>query len=418
MLSVLRTTWPLLLGVLLLMVGNGMQGTLLGIRGEIEGIPTTQMSVVMSGYFGGFVLGSLIVPGMIQRVGHVRVFAALGSLISAVLIVYAAIPHWLAWALMRLLIGFCFCGVYITAESWVNASAANETRGQAMSAYFIVQMLGLVTGQVLMNVSDPGGWMLFVIPSVLVSVAFTPILLAQVPAPRFETIKPMSMGQLYRASPLGCVGIFLIGGVFSAVLGMGAVWAATIGLNVREISAFVAAIWIGGLLAQYPIGWLSDRVDRRVLITALAVFGTLVTAIFAMRDSGVWGYLLAAALVGGVANPIYALLIAYTNDFLDTADMAAASAGLLLINGAGSVFGPILTGWLMAAMGPEGFWVYMAVLLAGLAAYGGWRMTQRATPDVDQSFAILSPSATTLAVETALAEAGDNSSSPPQDKAA
>lgn len=411
MITVLRTTWPLLLGILLLMVGNGMQGTLLGIRGEIEGIPTTQMSLVMAGYFGGFVLGSRIVPGMIQRVGHVRVFAALGSLISAVLIVYAAAPHWIAWAILRLLIGFCFCGVYITAESWVNASAGNETRGQAMSAYFIVQMLGLVAGQVLMNVGDPGGWMLFVIPSVLVSVAFTPILLAQVPAPRFETIKPMSMRQLYRASPLGCVGIFLIGGVFSAVLGMGAVWAATIGMSVREISAFVAAIWIGGLFAQYPIGWLSDRLDRRVLITGLAVFGTAVTAVIAVSEVGVWGYLLAAALVGGVANPIYALLIAYTNDFLDTADMAAASAGLLLINGTGSVFGPILTGWLMASMGPEGFWIYMAALLAGLALYGGWRMTQRATPDVDQSFAVLSPSATTFAVETALAEAGDSSNS-------
>jgi len=411
MLSVLRTTWPLLLGILMLMVGNGMQGTLLGIRGEIEGIPTTQMSVVMAGYFGGFVLGSRIVPGLIQRVGHVRVFAALASLISAVLIVYAAAPNWIVWALLRLLIGFCFCGVYITAESWVNASAGNETRGQAMSAYFIVQMLGLVTGQVLMNVSDPGGWMLFVIPSVLVSVAFTPILLAQVSAPHFETIKPMSMGQLYRASPLGCVGIFLIGGVFSAVLGMGAVWAATIGMSVREISAFVAAVWIGGLFAQYPIGWLSDRLDRRVLITVLAVFGTAVTTVVAASEVGVWGYLLAAALVGGVANPIYALLIAYTNDFLDTSDMAAASAGLLLINGAGSVFGPILTGWLMASIGPEGFWVYMAVLLAALAAYGGWRMTQRATPDVDQNYAILSPSATPVAVETALAEAGD--SSPP-----
>ncbi|MDO5369462.1 MFS transporter [Paracoccus sp. (in: a-proteobacteria)] len=408
MLTVLRSTWPLLLGILMLMVGNGMQGTLLGIRGQIEGIPTTQMSVVMAGYFGGFVLGSRIVPGMIQRVGHVRVFAALASLISAVLIVYAAIPHWIAWALLRLLIGFCFCGVYITAESWVNASAANETRGQAMSTYFIVQMLGLVSGQVLMNVGDPGGWMLFVIPSVLVSVAFTPILLAQVPAPRFETIKPMSMRQLYRASPLGCVGIFLIGGVFAAVLGMGAVWAATIGMSVREISAFVAAIWIGGLFAQYPIGWLSDRLDRRVLITVLAVFGTGVAAVVAASEIGIWGYLLAAALVGGVANPIYALLIAYTNDFLDTADMAAASAGLLLINGMGSVFGPILTGWLMAAIGPEGFWVYIAVLLGALSLYGGWRMTQRATPDVDQNFAVLSPSATTFAVETALAEAGDS----------
>ncbi|HHW32550.1 MAG TPA: MFS transporter [Paracoccus solventivorans] len=415
MLTVLRTTWPLLLGILLFMVGNGMQGTLLGVRGGIEGIPTSLMSVVMAGYFGGFVLGSLAVPPMIQRVGHVRVFAALGSLISAVLILYAAAPHWIAWAILRLLIGFCFCGVYITAESWVNASATNETRGQAMSAYFIMQMLGLVTGQVLLNVSDPAGWMLFVIPSVLVSLAFTPILLAQVQAPRFEQIKPMSLPRLYRASPLGCVGIFLVGGVFSALLGMGAVWGAVIGLDVKQISAFVAAISVGGLLAQYPIGWLSDRLDRRKLIIALSGFGAVVAAVVAMAELGIWGYLLAAALVGGVANPVYALLIAYTNDFLDASDMAAASAGLLLVNGAGSVFGPILTGWLMTLIGPEGFWIYMGVLLAMLTAYGGWRMTQRATPSLDQNFAVLLPAATPVAVEAALAEAGDSHSTHPQD---
>ncbi|WP_415392610.1 MFS transporter [Paracoccus sp. SJTW-4] len=415
MLTVLRTTWPLLLGILLFMVGNGMQGTLLGVRGGIEGIPTSLMSVVMAGYFGGFVLGSLAVPPMIQRVGHVRVFAALGSLISAVLILYAAAPHWIAWAVLRLLIGFCFCGVYITAESWVNASATNETRGQAMSAYFIMQMLGLVTGQALLNVGDPAGWMLFVIPSVLVSLAFTPILLAQVQAPRFEQIKPMSLPRLYRASPLGCVGIFLVGGVFSALLGMGAVWGAVIGLDVKQISAFVAAISLGGLLAQYPIGWLSDRLDRRKLIIALSGFGAVVAAVVAVAELGIWGYLLAAALVGGVANPVYALLIAYTNDFLDASDMAAASAGLLLVNGAGSVFGPILTGWLMTLIGPEGFWIYMGVLLAMLTAYGGWRMTQRATPSLDQNFAVLMPAATPVAVEAALAEAGDSHSTHPQD---
>lgn len=415
MLTVLRTTWPLLLGILLFMVGNGMQGTLLGVRGGIEGIPTSLMSVVMAGYFGGFVLGSLAVPPMIQRVGHVRVFAALGSLISAVLILYAAAPHWIAWAVLRLLIGFCFCGVYITAESWVNASATNETRGQAMSAYFIMQMLGLVTGQALLNVGDPAGWMLFVIPSVLVSLAFTPILLAQVQAPRFEQIKPMSLPRLYRASPLGCVGIFLVGGVFSALLGMGAVWGAVIGLDVKQISAFVAAISVGGLLAQYPIGWLSDRLDRRKLIIALSGFGAVVAAAVAMAELGIWGYLLAAALVGGVANPVYALLIAYTNDFLDASDMAAASAGLLLVNGAGSVFGPILTGWLMTLIGPEGFWIYMGLLLAMLTAYGGWRMTQRATPSLDQNFAVLLPAATPVAVEAALAEAGDSHSTHPQE---
>ena len=145
MISVLRTTWPLLLGIMLLLVGNGMQGTLLGIRGGYEQISTDHMAVVMSGYFAGFLLGSRMVPGMIQRVGHVRVFAALGSLISAVLILYAAVPNWIVWSLLRVLIGFSFSGVYITAESWLNASTTNENRGQAMSAYMIVQMIGLVS---------------------------------------------------------------------------------------------------------------------------------------------------------------------------------------------------------------------------------------------------------------------------------
>ena len=210
MISVLRTTWPLLLGILLLMVGNGMQGTLLGIRGGIEGIPTFQMSIVMASYYGGFLLGSLTVPALIKNVGHVRVFAALGSLISAVLVLYAVEPHWISWTVLRFLLGYCFCGVYVSAESWLNAGSTNENRGQALSLYMIVQLLGIVVAQALLNVS-PGNICLFIIPSVLVSLAFTPILLSAQPAPQFETIKLMSFAKLYKASPLGCVGIFLIG---------------------------------------------------------------------------------------------------------------------------------------------------------------------------------------------------------------
>lgn len=157
MISVLRTTWPLLLGMLLLMVGNGMQGTLLGIRGGIEGIATFQMSIVMASYYGGFLLGSLMVPDLIKNVGHVRVFAALGSLISAVLVLFAVEPHWITWSGLRFVIGFCFCGVYITAESWLNAGSTNENRGQSLSAYMIVQLLGIVFAQALLNVGDPGG---------------------------------------------------------------------------------------------------------------------------------------------------------------------------------------------------------------------------------------------------------------------
>lgn len=410
MLSVLRSTWPLLLGILLLMVGNGMQGTLLGIRGNIEGISTTEMSVVMSTYFGGFLLGSRVVPTMIQKVGHVRVFAALGSLISSVLILYAAAPHWIAWAVMRLVIGFCFSGVYITSESWLNASATNDSRGQAMSAYMIVQMLGIISAQLLMNTADPAGYLLFVIPSVLVSLSFLPILLSTQPPPQFATLKRMTFGTLFKVSPLGCVGIFLMGGVFSALFGMASVWGSTKGLSVTEISAFVAAIYAGGLVLQYPIGWFSDRSDRRVIVLGLSVLGTVACIATVVLQPGIWGLLLAAALIGGVANPVYSLLLAYTNDFLDASDMAAASAGLLFINGVGAITGPLTTGWLMEIFGPDGFWIYIGLLLVLLALYTGWRRTRRAAPAQDQNFAVIAPTASPVAVEAALENAGSDDS--------
>ena len=402
MLSVLRTTWPLLLGIMLLMVGNGMQGTLLGIRGGLEGFGTFQMSLVMASYFGGFLLGSLTVPRLIAQVGHVRVFAALGSLISAILILYPAAPYWQIWALSRLVIGFSFCGVYITAESWLNAGASNETRGRALSAYMIVQMLGIVAGQVLLNVGDPAGFVPFVIPSILVSLAFTPILLSTEPAPRFDSIKRMSFRRLWQLSPLGCIGIFLMGGVFSALFGMASVWGSAAGLNTREISAFVAAIYLGGLLFQYPVGKLSDRSDRRGLILGLAAFGAAVVLALLVLTPGIWGLLLAAALIGGVANPVYSLLLAYTNDLLEAQDMAAASAGLLFINGIGSFGGPLVVGWLMSVVGLNGFWIYTGTLLALLAGYTALRMSARATAAPSSSFAVISPGATPLAVEATL----------------
>ena len=404
MLTVLRTTWPLLLGVMLLMVGNGMQGTLLGIRGAIEGIGTYQMSVVMSAYFAGFLLGSRLTPELIRRVGHVRVFAALGSLISAVLVLYAAAPHWVAWALMRVLIGFSFSGVYITAESWLNAASTNETRGQSLSAYMIVQMIGIIVAQLLMNTGDPSGFTLFIIPSVLVSLSFTPILLSVAPAPVFETTARMSFRRLFLVSPLGCVGIFMMGGVFSALFGMASVWGGRAGLSVAQISAFVAAVYVGGLMFQYPIGWVSDRMDRRLLVLGLAAFGAVTAGAVFLFDPGFVVLLLMAVVIGGIANPIYSLLLAHTNDFLEHSDMASASAGLLFINGVGAITGPLLTGWLMEQTGDGGFFLYIGVLMAGIAVYAAWRMTRRAgiSSDLTGAFAVLSPSASPLAVEAAL----------------
>lgn len=403
MLKVLASTWPLLLGLMLLMLGNGMQGTLLGIRGAIEHFSPMQMSIVMSCYFIGFLFGSRLAPGMIQRVGHVRVFAALGSMISAVLILYAAAPHWVAWSVMRVVIGFSFSGVYITAESWLNNASTNETRGQALSLYLIVQMVGIIAAQGLLNLADPSGYILFVIPSVLVSLAFTPILLAATPAPAFESTGRLSILELYRISPLGVVGMFLLGAIFSAQFGMASVWATEAGLSVKELSIFVAGIYTGGLVLQFPIGWLSDRMDRRKLILILAVAGTLVLVAPSIANLPFIAIVTVGVLIGGISNPLYSLLLAYVNDYLDQSDMAAASGGLIFVNGVGAISGPLITGWLMSEIGPSGFFVFMALIFAMLSGYSMWRMTQRRiTPSSQGSYTAVSPSASVITIEAAM----------------
>ncbi len=409
MLKVFTASWALLLGMMFLMVGNGVQGTLLGIRGAIEGFSTGQMSIVMSAYFAGFLFGSRMAPEMIRRVGHVRVFAALGSLISAVLVLYAAIPDWIAWTLLRVLIGFCFSGVYVTAESWLNNTASNENRGQALSLYMIVQMLGIITAQALINFADPAGFMLFIIPSVLVSLAFAPILLSISPAPTFGTTRAMSIRELYDVSPLGVVGIFLMGGVFSALFGMTAVWGTEAGLSVLEISVFTGAIYSGGLLFQYPIGWLSDRMDRRKLLITVAVMGAIAGIAPVMIDLGFTLLVVVGLVIGGVSNPLYSLLVAYSNDYLEQDQMAAASGGLLFVNGVGAILGPLAIGGLMSLVGTSGFFLFIVVLLVVLTLYAAWRMTQRPSIPVAESgpYAAVSPvvsAATVEAVYSDLAE--------------
>lgn len=403
MFQVLASSWALLLGMLLLMVGNGIQGTLLGIRGGIEGFSTFEMSIVMSAYFVGFLGGSRMAPELIRRVGHVRVFAALASLISAVLILYPTFADPIAWTLGRVLIGFCFSGVYVTAESWLNNSATNQTRGKALSLYMITQMAGIVSAQGLLLIADPAGFILFIIPSVLVSISFAPILLSVSPTPAFETAKPMSLRALVRASPTGAVGIFLTGGVYSALFGMAAVYGTNAGLSVPEIASFIATIYLGGLLFQYPIGWLSDRMDRRTLILAAAATGGAAAGAAMAVGGGLVALMIAAFLIGGMSNPLYALLIAYTNDYLEPDDMAAASGGLLFINGVGAILGPLVTGWMMGLIGPQGFFLYIAILMLSLAVFTAYRMTQRAAVPVQDtaSYAPVLPSASPVVVEVA-----------------
>jgi len=400
---ILKNAWALLLGMLFLMIGNGLHGTLLGIRGSLEGFSPTTMSYVMSGYFLGFLGGSKLAPKMIRRVGHVRTFAALGSLGSAIFLLFPVFPDPILWTVMRVLIGFCFSGLYVVAESWLNDAASNETRGQALSAYVIVQMIGIVSAQVLLNFADIGGYILFISMSVLVSLSFLPILLSISPAPIFHTAKAMSLRDLYQVTPLGTVGIFLLGAILATLYGMMPVYGTAKGLNVTQISMLVGLMYLGALILQYPIGWISDRMDRRRLVIYLGVIGSSGTVVGFPFLNDIYVLYALSFFAGGLASPLYSLVIAYTNDYLEPGDMAAASGALIFLNGLGAILAPIVAGLLMARFGPDSFFFLPAVIFAFIAGYALYRTTRRvSTPLTEIShYAPVLPQASQIALGVA-----------------
>ena len=402
--------WPLLLGIVFIMLGNGMHFTLIGLRGGIEGFSSAELAIVTSGYFLGFLSGARISPLMIRRVGHVRVFAALGSFMSAALIAFPLVVEPWVWTLLRVLVGFCMSGVYVTAESWLNNAATNETRGKVLSAYMIAQTLGIIGAQGLLTLGDAGTAVLFIGASMLVSISFGPILLSAVSAPPAEVARPMPLRKLFSGSPLGTVGIFLLGSVYATQSGMGPVFGTQIGLTTEQIALFVAMLFAGALLLQYPIGLLSDRMDRRKLIFGAACLGAASCALGWLTDGGLWALMTAAFFAGGVTTPLYALFLAYTNDYLSAEDMPAASGGLVFTFGLGAITGPLITGWAMQMLGPFAFWLVLGATFCAIALYAVYRMTQRAVVHRDETESYLGvlPTASTVAVEAAGAWAADH----------
>jgi len=378
---VLRATWPLLLGIALMMLGNGLQGTLLGVRASLEGFEPAVTGLVMSGYYVGLLLGSLVTPGQVARVGHVRVFAALLSLGSTGVLFHALLVEPVAWFAARVLTGYCFAGAFIVAESWLNGAASNENRGTLLSLYMVVQLGGLALGQFLLNLADPRGFALFMLVSVLVSVAAVPMLLTAGPAPAIRARKGVGFRELYRLSPLGVVGVVGVGFSNSALYAMGPVYAEAEGLSVASISGFMAAVIAGGFLLQWPAGTLSDLFDRRRVIAATTLLAALAAAssLALDRPPPAWWLFAQFFVVGGLVLPMYALCAAHTNDFLSKEQMVGASSALLLSYCLGAVLGPTLAAASMQALGPAGYPLFLAAVHGGIGAFALWRMTRRPT---------------------------------------
>jgi len=377
-LNPLTTTWPLLLGMGILMLGAGLQGTLLGLRATIEGFPTPVTGLVMSCYYVGYLLGTLIAPRLLRRIGHVRVFAAFAALASVAALVHASWVHPLPWGAMRLISGLCFAGIYVVAESWLNHRATRTNRGRLLAVYMLVLYVGLGAAQFLLVLASPQTAAPFMMVSALISLAMVPIVASAQQTPEPAVPHPVSYRDLYRNSPLGLVAVAVSGMISSIIFSMGPVYARLNGSGTRGVAAFMAVSILAAVLTQYPVGRLSDRMDRRTVIATVCTLATLAAgSIAALGPLPRPVFLLLAALFSGSALTLYSLAVSHVNDKLEPAQMVAASSALLLMNGMAAAAGPALTGSLIAAFGPRAYFATLATLTGALTVFDLWRKSRR-----------------------------------------
>lgn len=392
----LASTWPLLLGMGLLMLGAGLQGTLVGLRATLDAFPIALIGAVMSCYYVGYIGGSICAPQLVQRVGHIRVFAALTSLASVTILVQSLLVTPFAWALLRAASGFCFAGIYVVAESWLNDRATNANRGVALATYMLVLYVGLGGGQFLLNVGDAAGPTLFILVAVLISLAVVPMTLSVQRAPEFDIPRKIGVRELYAASPMGVVGVTASGMITGALFSMGAVYARLSGFDAHDIGSFMGVSILAAVLTQLPIGRWSDRVDRRSVLIVVcllaAAFG--VAAALTAPASRLLLFVLAACF-GGIALTLYSLSLSHINDHLEPGQMVSASSVVLLMNGAGAVAGPLLISLLMAEFGPAAYFWTLSALVTALSGFTVWRKGRRpaVAPSQKVRFAAAQPQA-------------------------
>ncbi len=401
MFNVLRNTWALFFGFGLICLGHGLQGTLIGVRSVLEEFSYVSTGLIVAGYYVGFLLGSILIPILLGRVGHIRVFAALASLASIAILLHSVFIDPYSWFLIRILTGVSLSGIYVIMESWLNDKSTNNTRGKVLSIYMIITFVFVGMGQLLLNLSDPAKVDLFILVSILLSLALLPILLSKTEQPDISNPKSFTLKELYIITPLGFVGALLTGLAHSAVFGYGAVFASSRGLSVLEISIFMVIITSFGALSQWPIGFLSDKIDRRIILIAVTFIASAL-CIFIVGSSyiSLILFFMLVAIYSSMCLPMYSLVVAHTNDFLQPNEIVAASSALAKLVGLGSILGPILASNTMSLMGSNGFFIYLFIVHGLLGLFGLYRMTKRAkSSDLESQYVPLPRNITPTGME-------------------
>ncbi len=402
MVAGLRNIWPLLAAVLLMSIGNGLQGSLVGIQSALANFSSTTTGIIASGFSLGLFLSALLTSKVVRTVGHIRVFAAYASVLStAVLLIPIYVePVW--WFVMRLLIGFCAAGLAIVIETWLNEASSNEDRGTMLSLYMLIYYAGAGLGSLALLINDTSGFVRFIVVSAVMSLSLVPIALTRIEAPILSAPRRISIGEIFQASPLAVVAAIANGLGQSAFFNLGAVFGVMNGLSLPYVSLMMAIAPLAVLLSQMPVGWLSDRYDRRMMIATLSVLSAAVAAVAMLVPSTMSIALIClVAVFGGISMPLYSLTIAHANDKLDKGQMLAAGSKLVLLYGFGAIAGPSIAGGFMQMFGAAGFMIFMLATYGLLGIYALYRSTMSSaeSPALTGDLVPVTPMATAIAAE-------------------
>ena len=419
MLKIIKNSWALFIGYGIIMVSHGFQGNLLGIRANLENFNFIATGIMMSGYFVGYFLGANMIPNLVSKVGHIRVFAAFASMASLSSLVHALFVDPIVWTLARFLTGFSMIGILIIVESWLNDRATNKTRGKVLSLYMFFTFFAFTLGNLLLNISSPNSYEPFILISLLFSVALIPILLTKRKPPTFKKTSSIKIKELLKISPFGSFSMFCTGFIFAAMFTMLAVYAVTMNLSVFEISILLVGTTLAGAIFQWPIGSLSDKYDRRLVIIGCCIFSSIF-AVFSIAASGlsfdnliIEKYIILSyssmdktklfifiILLSGMTFPMFALNLALVNDYISKEKFVAAGAGLNMIFGLGAIAGPLICSVLMNFLGPNGFFIHLLIFLIAITFFGIYRVNKRVYEDNPEStFTPLPREITPLGIE-------------------
>jgi len=376
-----------------LLAGNSLQSVVLGLRAGLEGFSPTIVGIMMAFYFAGFAVGSIVAPRVIARVGYIRAFAAFASAASGIFLMH---PLWvdpIPWSVARFIVGFCFAGLYAVVEGWLNATSTNALRGRILSIYAGAVFLGFAIGPLLSNLGPVDGFFAFVVASMIVSFSLVPVTLADTKTPAETELTPFSLDlfrELLRLTPLGFVGAFCIGMVQGTFISLAPTFGNGVGFSTETVTYFMSVSLFAGLLVQFPIGWLSDVVDRRKVIGGVAIVGgsaSVAVASFGLdANSGFLTIVVAAAIIGATIYPLYAIVAAYTNDWIRDDQRVSVASAMILIGAVGSMTGTLVIAWLMDNVSPITFISGIGSTMIGLGAFAIFRSFMREAPDQETDY--------------------------------